>query len=99
TAAGMSEPEAVAAALAPLDDPERVAAEIARADRPRPVALEPPSFAASYVIEVWRDVKYAIRLLLRAPGFAAVALVTLAFGIGANTSIFSLLTAVPLPTL
>ena len=43
---------------------------------------------------VWRDVCYAARSLRRAPGFAAVAALTLALGIGANTAVFTLLNAV-----
>ena len=50
--------------------------------------------------DFWRTLRFAVRSLLRSPGFALLAIITLALGIGGNTMMFSAFTSImqkPLP--
>src|SRR5690348_9076037 len=47
-----------------------------------------------FMYSLVQDVRYGLRLLLKTPAFAAVAVITLAIGIGGNTAIFSIVDAV-----
>jgi putative ABC transport system permease protein len=70
-----------------------------RARRPR--ALPPPSEdRPSRRLDLWQDVKYAWRLVMRQPRFASLVVLTMALGIGSTTTLFSVTYGVlvkPLP--
>jgi hypothetical protein len=77
----------------------REAADLHRG-RKRSPAVRPPAADVFLLAGLMQDVRYGVRLLRRQPGFAAVAILTMALGIGATTMLFSVAYGVllkPLP--
>ena len=86
-ACGMSRKEAIRAARLEFGNPTAMRERVSAED------------AALGLDSILRDVRYALRGFAKSPGFAFVAIATLALGIGANTAVFELLDAVRLRSL
>ena len=99
-ARGLPDDEAMRIATAEVPDWPAFAQSVAAIEHPYPQSPVAGAGSGSIMSGFSQDIRYALRALARAPGFAAVSIVTLALGIAATTIVYSIVDGIllrPLP--